>query len=180
MIFSAINLHLKTCSHMFVWFPHSNLHIYEHVPSCSYHFSMSFPFKPPFMNMFLHVPIIFPWASHSNLHFWTCFFMFLALFHELPIQTSIYEQFPTSSSYFPSIFPLQNLHCGNSWPDISSSPRLSMLAPGWLMANISSLLQPVDQKSVSNTATAWHVPLGLIQWIGFKMYIHRYLHLAER
>jgi hypothetical protein len=38
---------------------------------------MSFPFKPPFLNMFLHVPSIVPWTSHSNLHLWTVSYLFL-------------------------------------------------------------------------------------------------------
>ena len=34
------------------------------------------------------------------------------------------------------------------------APRVSMLAPTWLMANINSLSQSLDQKSLSKTATA--------------------------
>ena len=40
------------------------------------------------------------------------------------------------------------------------APRVSMLAPTWLMANINSLLQSLDQKSLSKTATALEIFFG--------------------
>ena len=104
---TSIYEHVPSCSYHFsMGFP-IQTSIYEHVPSCSYHVPMNIPFKPPFMNMFLHVPIIFPWVSHSNLHLWTCSFMFLSYFHALPIQTSISEHVPSCSYHFSMGFPIQ-------------------------------------------------------------------------
>ena len=66
---TSIYEHVPSCSYHFSMnFPIQTF-IYEHVPSCSYHISMSFPFKPPFLYMFLHFRIIFPCTSHSNLLF---------------------------------------------------------------------------------------------------------------
>ena len=99
---------------------------------------MIWPFKPLVMNMFLYVPIVLSMIFPLKLPLMNGFVSFPPIFRVFSFNICIF--------------------CRNSWPDIRyESPRLSMSAPGWLMASISSFWQPLDQKSVAKTATAWRV-----------------------